>query len=58
MEREDNGNNDRAPALDTISSHPTHQIFAELDRVVGLKNWRGTVSEKGKALVVNQGWPC
>ena len=45
MEREDNGNNDRAPALDTISSHPTHQTFAESYRVVGLKKWRDTVLE-------------
>ena len=58
MEREENGNNDRAPTLDTISFRSAHQTFAESDRVVGLKGWKDTVSEKGKAIVVSQGWPC
>ena len=50
--------NDRDPALDTISSFSDLHSTAGSNRVVGLKGWRDSFSERGNAVVVSQGRPC
>ena len=50
--------NDRTPALDTISSFSDLHSTAGSNRVVGLKGRMDSFSERGKTVVVSQGWPC